>query len=214
MNEAISPSTENPNRLQVSLSTLLLLIATVAIWFGYWSVSRELQRLQSQMPGLLSLSRELEVIDPSQSAVVARLPEWLGESIWDVYLPPDRQFELCLALDEVSEDSLAVPLHRCPIESGYRTIELKYETPRAESIASLLVDEQVVIEETRPPDWEPRRGSRGGSSISKSRQLDPALPMVLYRKRFRVPGVTSPARNESPTQGILVWIEPKKVDSP
>ena len=86
---------------------------------------------------------------------MARVPEWLGESIWDIYLPGDREYELCLALDQIEADRLATPLHRVPIAAGYRAVELRYETESDKSIASVIVDDQVLIEETRPKDWEP-----------------------------------------------------------
>jgi hypothetical protein len=210
MKNSSTTGSSTPRRIrrpQVSLSTLLLLIATLAVWFGYWNASRQTQRLRRNMSGLLSISRELDVKDPTQAAAVARVPEWLGESIWDIYLPKDGLYEVCLAFDQIDAEGLVTPLQRVRINPGYRTVELKYETETEESIASVLVDGKVVIEETRPKDWEPRRGSTGASVIYQSEQFDPTRPLVLYRKRFRSPDGASPPK-VGPTQGILVWIEP------
>lgn len=196
-------------RPQVSLSTLLLLMAAVAVWFGCWSVHRQNYRLHRNLQGLLSISRELEVDDRSRAAAVAIIPEWLGEAIWEIYLPEGREYELCLALEQVSDEGLAPPVQRAAIAAGKCTVELKHDTLAEESITSLLVDDSVVIEEARPKNWEPRRGSRGASVIDRSQQFDPALPLILYRKRFNSHDGTSPQKGV-PTNGILVWIEPAK----
>jgi len=187
-----------------------LLMAAVAIGIAYRNVRQDTNVIRAQIPGLLAAARELEIDDPKRFAVVSRLPQWSGETIWDVYLPEGRSLELSLAMDKVSSDnSFTKPLHRVFIDSGVRKIEFKYETQAKLSIASLLVDDTVVIEERRPKDWEPRFGSTGGGQIHLSQQYDPDKPLVLFRRRF----VTRNARGgaagtpKSPSQGILIWIE-------
>jgi hypothetical protein len=212
MNQSHLPATSSARsmlRPQIALSTILLLIATLATWLGYWNVRRDTEKLRSHIPGLLSVVRELEVTDPMKSAAVARVPEWFDECIWDIYLPESGSFELCLALDKIEANDLADAVQRVRIDPGYSSVELKYETETDVSIASVLIDGQIVMEEAKPKNWEPRRGSSGGSEISRSVQFDPAKPLVLYRKRFRGLAGTR-VKAGTPTPGILVWIQPVK----
>jgi len=195
-------------RPQFSLSTLLLLMAVVAIGIAYRNVRQETEVIRAQIPGLLAVACELEIDDPKRFAVVSRLPQWHDEAIWDVYLPEGRSLELCLAMDKVSSDnSFPEPLHRVSIDSGVRKIEFKYARQEKLSIARLLVDDAVVIEESRPKDWEPRSGSSGGGQSFQSQQHDPDEPLVL-RRRFMTRNASGGSSTpKSPSQGVLIWIE-------
>jgi hypothetical protein len=185
-------------------------MAVIAIGIAIRNVRRDTEILRAQIPGLLSVARELEVDDPTRFAVVARLPEWFAEMIWDLHVPEGATFELCLAMDQIAQDGLAEPVKCVQIDSGRRKIEFKYETRPDDSIASVLVDDEVVIRERRPKDWEPRVGSSGSSSISHSDQHDAAKPLVLFRRRFMVRVTKGNSTTPKvPTQGILIWIEPK-----
>ena len=50
---------------QVSLVTLFLAIALIAVWLAWWQTGQSIERLERQMPGLRSVARELFVDDPS-----------------------------------------------------------------------------------------------------------------------------------------------------
>ena len=78
-----SPST----RKQFSLSTVLLLIMSIAIWIAYRNARNESIAIQSMLPGLRDIARELVIENPEQMSIVTRLPTKFQEFIWDVYVP-------------------------------------------------------------------------------------------------------------------------------
>ncbi|TWU34092.1 hypothetical protein Q31b_55630 [Novipirellula aureliae] len=73
--------------------------------------------------------------------------------------------------------------------------------------------DQTVIEESRPKDWEPRLGSRGGMPFGQSRQHPTDRPLLLFRRRFDVrSGPNKVLELSQSGAGILVWAEPDVSD--
>ena len=201
---------------QVSLLTLLLAMALFAVLLVYWQTFQSIERLERQMPGLRSVARELKVDDPSLFAVVEKKGQWYGENICEIHVPADQPYRLCLALDAIDDDGFPDPLRIVSLSSGKHRVEICYDTEGAESIVRVLVDDQAVIEETRPKDWEPRAGSSGGMPFSHSTQYQEDEPVVLFRRRFLVSSGPSKARKFvdpiTPNAGILVWVESEKTE--
>ena len=198
-------------RLQFSLTTILLLVAAVSVWLVNHDLKQQISTIRAQLPGLESVARQLIVDDPTQVAVVCRMPERLGECIYDVHIPQYKSFELFLALEQVDKQGIAEPVNSVPVSAGKHSIEIRYDAKPDQSIVFLLIDGEIVIEERKAKDWEPRHGSTGAGSVSNSEQFDDRSPIVLFRQRFMV----SQAPNSSttppgPCRGILVWLENAK----
>ena len=195
---------------QVSLVTLFLAIALIAVWLAWWQTGQSIERLERQMPGLRNVARELFVDDPAMFAVVKQVGQWFGENICRIHVPADQSYQLCLALEFIDEEGFPDPLRFVSLPSGEHQIEIRYDTQREESIVRILVDEQTVIQESRPKDWEPRVGSSGGMPFTQSTQYPTDGPVILFRRRFSVPSGVNPPT--SPSAGILVWVEPDESD--
>lgn len=166
------------------------------------------QRLERQLPGLRNFARELQIHDPNQFAAVKKLPEWYGEQAAEIHVPPGGPYELCLALDKIETSGVEKPLDRISIASGKHNIRIFYETKKENSIASVILDGEVALTESRPKDWEPRAGSSGGMQFSTSKQYNHPAPWILFRRRFMtVSGPSSSQIASGPTLGLLVWIQ-------
>ena len=180
---------------QVSLVTLFLAIALIAVWLAWWQAGQSIERLERQMPGLRSVARELFVDDPAMFAVVKQVGQWFGENICRIHVPAGQSYQLCLALEFIDEEGFPDPLRFVSLPSGEHQIEIRYDTQREESIVRILVDEQTVIEESRPKDWEPRVGSSGGMPFSSKH----AVPNG-WARHFVSPAVQCPFWSKSSNQ--------------
>ena len=92
------------------------------------------------------------------------------------------------------------------LSAGTHKIEVVYDRAVEESTLKILIDDAVVIEESRPADWEPRSGSRGGFLLTGSRQSDVDEPFILFDRVFDQANAPKPKPIVQP--GILIWIEP------
>lgn len=208
-------------RLQVSLSTILLVTAVIAIWIAYSNALKETERLEARMPGLRLLAGELQIDDPREFAIVQRLPTKYDELIWDVHVPDltlpgsnkSAGTQLCLALDsipkEVGRSESLLPLQVVSLTPGRHAIELTYE--RGEETAELivLVDGEPQIIVTRPKDWESGKGwssySSNSFTVSESYALDEPL-MLLSRRFMRDIGNGTSSSPDEPCEGIALWV--------
>lgn len=199
-------------RPQFALSTFLLLIAALASWAAYWQTLQRTESLRRQLPGLRRLARELRVSEPRQYAAVERLPTWYDEHIWDLYLPPNQTYELCLALEgieaaHVSTTMTTQPDRTVTLLPGRHTVELQDEATAEKWSFLVLLDGEMVIEATRPADWNPSRSSTGGSVLRTHIQQSTDEPLELFRRRFHVPqGKSSSTTPDGPANGVHLWI--------
>lgn len=199
-------------RPQFALSTFLLLIAALASWAAHWQAIQHTGSLRRQVHALQQIARELRVSDPAQFAAVHRLPQWCDEHIWDVYLPPGNAYELCLALENiervpVSTTSVPKPARVVTLEPGRHAVELKDDATDQGWSFTVLVDGEVVIEETRPPSWNSSRSSSQRRKISSSEQQSTDQPLELFHRRFFVDtGNGSSTSTSGPSKGVQLWI--------
>lgn len=205
----MAPESRHSTRLrgpQVSLVTLLLLIAAVAVWLASFRVQAETDRLLKQLPGLRTLARELVVKDPTVFTAVGKNPEWYGEQIAEVWVPNDR--ELCWALDAIELSGVAPVEARVALPAGRHKIEIR-DAPAANELGfEVLVDNTVVLRSTRPKDWHAQTGSSGGILVHSLRQFEEDPPWELFRRRFMVfDGTKNRVPPQGPAPGVLVWVE-------
>ena len=189
---------------------MLLLIAAFSSWLGYWVTYRETLKLESQLAGLRSAARELQVDDEDAISIVSRHQQWNDENIWDFHLPDSPQFRVCVATENILAGGFTEPTESMNLDPGRHKMELIHDySDEGDSLVSLLIDDKVAIEISRPPAWDERHGSSGGSANSESQEFSPKLPLVVYRKRFMVSdGNGNASTPQGPANGIQVWIQP------
>ena len=229
MNETLGTSENEPDldlpvvdrqkrKLQVSIWSLLLLIAACGIWIAYRKSVTDIAKFEKRLTGLRWIARELIVEDPQQLAAVKRLPKLLGENIWDVHIPEiqGKHFDMRLIMDDVptnsqSESVQLEPLKHAVLMPGKHAIELRYKAKESQgnAILTVLVDGETVIEEIRLEDWVDSSGSSSSSSVgSNSLSFDNEQILHLLKLRFTIKqkngGRTA---TQKPGPGIFLWIE-------
>src|SRR4051794_9487637 len=75
---------EPPRRrgFQVSLRTLVLLIAAIGVWITYFNSRHQISSLGKRIASTRPLAHELVISDPSKIAVVKREELWMDDHRW------------------------------------------------------------------------------------------------------------------------------------
>lgn len=196
-----------PRRWQVSLRTLVLLIAAVAVWTTEVVNRRENKRLEGRIEAIRPLVHELRGFDPRRIAVVKLEETWYDENRWDIYLPPGS-YRVCLASRQIGQDVLAPVRASSPIGAGRHRIELTQEKGTQGWVIRARCDGRTIVSCQESMDWNPERGSSGGGQFAQVSAQDPDQPLILFRRVFSLPTAsnqfTSP---QEPSSGLLLWIE-------
>lgn len=196
-------------RWQVGLQTLVLLMATIAVWLTYFVNRRNIPLLEMRIKAMQPLAHELIVNDTSKIAVVKLEEYWFDENQWDLYLP-DGRYRVCLATRDIDSDGLAPVVQSAPLKAGRRRLTLEQPLEKNVCRVAVTCDGKPLFAAEEPKEWEPGTGSQGGGQYPQSESLDASQPVILYRRRFFGP---RDAKGRStvpphPSEGIMLWIEP------
>jgi hypothetical protein len=203
-----TPAIARPDRRrwQVGLRSLFLLMAAIAVWMGYLINLRHNATLRARIEAMLPIAHELVIDDATKIAVVKLEPYWYDENRWEIYLP-DGSYRLCIATRGVDENGFAPVKKSAHIGDGRHQLVLEKDQDDDLWRVRALWDGKEVLTVEEPKDWKTGGGSIGGGFFSVCQQLAPDQPVVLFRRRFmRGMGSMSMTR-DSPTEGILLWIE-------
>jgi hypothetical protein len=194
---------------QFSLRTLFLLTAAIALWIAHTKNHYGNVKLAGQIQGMRPLARELMIDDPDRIAVVKHDERWYDQNVWKLYLP-SGSYRLCLATKEVGTDGLATINKSVAIDPGTRELALEQQQANDKSWRVIVtVDGEEVLRADEPAAWNPGEGSAGGGDFSRSTQIAPQEPVVLFRRRFMVQATAgSSSIPMGPCDGLLLWIEP------
>lgn len=210
MSDASVPSPAQPRsrlRPRFSLLTLLLLIAATASWLAYWRIAKRTERIRAELPGLREIARSLIVEDPAQYAAVQQHSLWDDDFRWRVYLPPQHRYQVHLATDAVDHRGQPTPVASASIPPGKHELELRSRKADDHWQIDVLIDDEVRLSDTRPLEWNPRRGSSGASEIRTLRQSLTTQPLSLFRRRFMMDDSGQWNVPDGPTNGIALWID-------
>ena len=196
---------------QFTLLTVLLLTAAIASWLGYFNARESRRRDQHDVQSLQLLARELEITHPSQYAAAMQLETYVGESIWNVYLPPGHTYQLKLALESLptpfGATEAAFPSinssQQIQLRSGKQKIELKVVRQKEGATIQVLVDGVLSLDLKRDAQWS-QSSSSGSSGISMPKQQEINKPLILRHHTVTTP--PAPA-SENGARGELLWIE-------
>ncbi|NND96044.1 MAG: LapA family protein [Pirellulaceae bacterium] len=206
-------NTTRPKRqVQFSLSTILLLIAAIASWLGYYKLRYDSAELQREIDAMRTLAQELIVSDVEMFAAVQRQAEWYGEDAWDVHIPATRPYEVKLATENIGLPQKAINTRSAPIDAGTRTLQLRTDNSGDDVVIRVLIDGQTAIEEHKPRSWQQSVGS-SGHCVTQIFQRDPNVPLVLRETTYKIRRPDGDVITPEPARGIQFWIEPT-VSSP
>jgi hypothetical protein len=192
------------------LSTLILLIAAIAVWFSVHVNRRRIDALKIRIAQFSEPAPELDIADPAKIAVLKHAQQGSNLHDWDVYLPKGR-YRLRLATRAIVERVLSAEAKSVSIDSGRHHVSLERESDGKKHRITLACDGKTVLVVEESKEWYPERGSSSDNNFDRSEQLGADRPVVLYRERFMKP--TSPGVSQwtpEPTEGMLLWIEQER----
>lgn len=196
-------------RWQVGIRTLVLVIATFAVWMTVLINRRQVARLESRIAAIRPLAHELLVEDEKKIAIVKLAEKWMDENQWDLHLPA-REYRLCIATRGIDREGFPASEASAPLKSGRHRLVLLQGRDQSAHRISVVCDGTPIVTVDEPIGRNQWMGSEGGGQFSTIEQLAADKPIVLYRKRFMKPtGKKGFSQTPTgPTEGIMVWIEP------
>jgi hypothetical protein len=201
------------NRWHVSVRSLVLLTASIAVWLTYAINRRHNAMLEARISAMVPVAHELRIDDPKAIAVVA-LDEWFFDaSRWDLYLP-DGPYRLCLATRGITFERFAPVVKSAPLKAGRHHIALDERRNGEAWRITVAWDGTGLMAVDEPGDWhDPSGGWTSSSDATPSCRQRPADdPVILLRTRFYRPDSAAETGPSEPRDGILLWIE--KVGTP
>ncbi len=213
--EVASPSPAAPRRgWGLSLRTLLLVVAAVAVWMA-WSIQRgQNETLRRRVGPMRTLARELFVEDPSKIAIIRGSDEWYEVPRWDLYLPErPGGFVLKVSVKEVAGGNYPAHAISAPLSPGRHRLRLTMDAPwNTGSLRARVYDGETLLLEADEPDAGRKSSSATSSTPFETLQQMPAdKPVLIYRRQYSIPDPANPNVSRSPTgegAGVVLWIEP------
>lgn len=181
-------------RPQLSLSTLLYLVAAAATLVAYRQTNLAVEEQKSRLAVLRPLTQQLVIYDVTKITAVRRLPEFFGECIWDVHIPDGSN--LRLMFDAKPIQWLTPGKHVIEYQSNLLVKGLGDSRRHAQS-RSLLVDGVILTEDQI--SWTPFSGDNDGGLYELTTGV-PRQPFVLVRR-------TPPKVAKGSWSDKLLWIE-------
>ncbi len=194
------------SRWQIGLRSLFFLILAVSAWLGVIRNRAQTRELELRLDNLRSLSRELEVDDPSQIAVAKKHDEWMSEDRWDVYLPPGT-YRLCVATELIPTAPFPPVRKSLPIASGQHRIAVdqRIEKETWKGVVSWDGSKRLTVEEPKEFSGD---SSSTSDEITISEQRSASESLVLSRITFSNSSSKTPVGPGAPSNGLMIWIEP------
>lgn len=195
---------------QVSIRTVLLLTALVAMLLGLWRNQLTIQELSQKISVSRKILNDLVVDDEQQYAATKVLPSWYGEYNWDVYLPPrnetGKNYSIKIAVDNIDEGNFPTAATSIPIEPGRHNVRI--------NTARLSVDQSLPVVIDKKDSTSVPFSRKGTSYSSSSNGVETCMqqavdkPLVLYRMRYMSPSPNgSYTSTKGPVEGVMIWVE-------
>jgi hypothetical protein len=206
-------------RPRLSLLNAILLMTIVAMGFVIWRLYRELPPLRNEVRQWRNQAGVLTVEDKSKMHAIYRTTYDEQTWRWRVYLPPEHDYWLCLAVNEVRRGEF--PDAALSILLGDRVANGEYDI--AVAVRKGIDGEfQFVIESKNEQRGgvirQPIRRGKGtwpekqaGSSITEGTELVTRAEQkdgrLLLLQHFVGLTDRSAKSGKTPTDGLKVWIE-------
>ena len=165
----------------------MLIMGMVCIGATWWQLYSQNQRLELQVASMRRMAPKLRISRPQQFAAVRQVRQWYNEAKWDVYLPPGKEYQVCLALEGLTHDTSEMPgqidgVHE--LEAGQYVFEVAYNDQTPEFTVQVNVDGETVIDLEKDANWNPRSSSSGGALFDAPAQQTTKKPFTIYQRRF------------------------------
>jgi len=196
--------------LRMSLFALMLVVTLVAVGFGYFVNQREIEFIQSKLPALREVARELVVEDPSRAHAVKQYPEWFGQKLWKIYLPSNSDFQLCVATAEIDSTGFPPTERSIPIDSGIHNVSFCFSDKEVGEDFIVAIDDTLA--QKVPIPWDSKRidsfpwldGLDFTFDVNQEKRVGQKLELLRFRCNQERKAATKPGA------GFLVWIQQAK----
>jgi hypothetical protein len=153
--------------------------------------------------------RELVINDDQRIAVVSLEQEWSDQDGWAIYVPPHREYRLCIATRRIDQAGYPSDFKSKPLKPGRHQIMLMKQRSDEGWKVSVWTDDSVFLTADEPNNWGDVSRSFGGDEFSISVQLSADEPVILFRRQFLADDAPGGVMNPiGPTNGIQLWLEP------
>ena len=225
-----------PN-FRFSIFSLFLLITLAAVSVSHWLTSRKLREKESRdQNSSLELFSKLKCEHPDDAHVMGNtffttdFEQPVTDWGWRLHLPAAKRWRVCWIVGQIPLSSLpAKPIgfRDLPPITGDAQLGFDVTVPEDDS-APPTIDFHFGPYQSQPPlrwsqavvgverkltwafdlnaeVWWEQAGKQRDGDVSSSFGEQ---PVVLLRKGFRVPPLQSLDPDETPAEGILIWLEP------
>ena len=199
-------------KVQWKLSTILLLVTTIAVWVAAISMTRSTPRLIDEAESVSAIMNRLLIRDPEKYAVLHLQPRSWDDNAWKVWLPEGHRYRLCVATRGVQYGPETVfPEKPDVVELQPGEHEIRTMITREDQGWKIVIansdDEHLQILETA--DWNKTEYYYShGPGFGRTEQFGIAQRMLVYRVVYHKStrkGETVP-RNV-PADGLQIWLE-------
>ena len=204
---AAAPDRRASRRLRFSIFTILIAVACSAIWIANLSLAREKVRLESQLRRTAETFDGLIVIHPDRLAAFQRRP-FRDERIWDVYIPSGQAFDLRLATEKIQAEGFPPSFETISLPPGRHEIELLRADLPSRAELQIVVDGRTAIAIPENKSWATKSTTMHNELQPRSLDHPIGQPLTLLRQTFAI-NALKPAFDASPTNGIMLWIQPR-----
>ena len=200
--------------MRFNLFTLLLVVTLTAIVFSCFVNQREINFMESKLPKLRDLGHVLVVDDPNECRAVKQLQEKFGEKLWNVYLPPNHQYQICVAFEEIDSTGYPAAVKSVPIDSGIHRVAFWLLAKEQGDEFFVALDDSDALraespwkcyqQENHPPAHNSLPWIDGidfNYDINQTKKLTEKLELFRFRCNQKRSAATKPGN------GILVWVE-------
>jgi|GEM_PF-4527909 len=192
---------------QFDLRMLLLLVAAVASFFAASRAFRETASTHKEITQLRSLDNSLQVRDGSQFAFVYQTPIWEGERRCKVYLPPNNQYRLCIALESEFQKwppEGATPVKTFELAPGEHEIRHQAYDDGPTRIY-VYCDDKLLYDKTEKAGWLPPPIWENSGAPQTTVQREVEEPLQVWRAVGQHPKDKGGYLKRM--RGLLLWIE-------
>jgi hypothetical protein len=210
MEPAIDDSVVNRRsgiRLKIRLRTLLLLLAVIAVWAGFWRNLENIWDLRSRISRLRPRPDQFVVLDPNQITVLKEEELSYNAQHWKIHLPDDA-YRICVATRGIDAQGFTLAKQHDILSAGEHRIGLLQQFSNNEWQIIVSVDRVQRMTIREPLEWGDTLSSYGGAEFLQCTQLPADQSLVLIRRRFRRLDTSKQTITPAgPTDGVMLWIE-------
>lgn len=199
------------------LLDLFLLMAVSGAWLADRNLDEAIESLRFRLESNRSIHPKLRILHEDRLAATKRTPEHFRQQVFDINVPSDGDYSLCIAVGKVGFEpgEVVEPSRRTLLPSGRHTIEIVCDkVAEKDLLVEVRLDEHPLLTYETTTAVSDNFDVLGQvlEAPLESTELENGQPLVLYRYVFGAgpPEFNYVARSATDTKegsGVLVWCQ-------